>query len=267
MAPHSCASALLLAGRAVHVWVVRIGRAGRVVTRLEPYLSGDEAARAARFRFDRDRRPFVVARGILRLLLGRYLGADPAALRFAYGEHGKPRLATPGPMRFNVSASGELAVLAFAYNCDVGVDIEAIRHLDDAAGLAEQFFSDREASQLGELPERDRAAAFFRGWSRKEAYLKAIGRGLSAPLDTFTVTLRDRVPARLVDVGGNADAAATWTLHDLGTEPGYAAALAYEDAPRPLRVTVPLDVEQLLDVSADRVDRTWPIRGTAGGTT
>jgi len=216
----------------VHVWLgdldVRDSERARV------YLSPDESARADGFCFARDRHRYAAARGLLREMLALYLDLEPEAVRFAYGPRGKPALAsaTPDALRFNVSHSGGLAILAFALGREVGVDIEVERPLADAETIAARFFSRREASELMRLPEPERQAAFFRCWTRKEAFIKATGDGLSRPLDAFDVEFRAGEPARLLRVEGDLEAAQRFYLLGLEPAPGFAAALAVERRPR-----------------------------------
>jgi 4'-phosphopantetheinyl transferase len=206
------------------------------VAQLESLLTPDERDRAGRFHFDRLRHSFILARGSLRLLLGRYLGAAPAGVRFAYGEKGKPALADPSSrLHFNASHSGGIALCAFTLDCEIGVDVEQMRPLPDMQGIARRFFCAEESGELMALPEHQREAAFFRCWTRKEAYIKAIGDGLSAPLDGFAVTLRPDEPARLKHIANNTAAGEAWTLQNAEASPGYAAAVAYRGSPRVLR--------------------------------
>ncbi len=196
------------------------------------WLSADEVARAERFHFPRDRHRFAAGRGLLRGLLGRYLGLDPAELRFVYGPRGKPGL---GPeardLRFNVSHSGGLALLAFVRGRHLGVDLERERPLPEAEEMAGRFFSPRESAELRRLPGADRPRAFFRCWTRKEAFIKATGEGLSRPLDAFDVTLAPGEPARLLRVEGEPGDPGRWWLRDLELAAGFAGALAVEGPP------------------------------------
>jgi 4'-phosphopantetheinyl transferase len=174
----------------VHLWRARLTVDESELESAAALLSTDELARVRRFRRASDARRFAVARGVLRRLLGAYLDADPRELVFEYGAHGKPRV-SPGAgdgVSFNVAHSGETALLAFVRGREVGVDLEAIR--DPAPlGVARQFFAEEELRALFDLPEAEQAGAFYRCWTRKEAYLKATGTGLSAPLGTFAVSL------------------------------------------------------------------------------
>jgi 4'-phosphopantetheinyl transferase len=198
-------------------------------------LSPDESRRASRFHFERDRRRFAAARGVLRELLGRYLGVDPSALVFSYGPQGKPALASPWKgLRFNVSHSGGLALLAFSTDHEIGVDIEQERPVPEMDSIAERHFSPRESAELRLLEERERRRAFFHCWTRKEAFVKAVGDGLSHALDAFDVTLAPGEPARLLRVAGDPEAGRRFRLEGLEPAEGFAAALAVLG--RPTRV-------------------------------
>jgi 4'-phosphopantetheinyl transferase len=210
----------------VHVWSADLDRLPGALLR-EP-LSTDERERGRRFHFERDRRRFVTARGLLRRLLGHYLGLDPSRLRFGYGPRGKPFLAGEDELRFNVSHSGGLALLAFARGREVGVDVERERPVPEAEDIARRYFSAWEERELRLLTEGERRAAFFRCWTRKEAFIKATGDGLSRPLDAFDVTLAPGEPARLVRVEGEPEAAFRFWLEDVSPAPGFAGALAVE---------------------------------------
>lgn len=211
----------------VHVWRTSLDRDGAEVERLWAALAPDERERAQRFHFERDRRRFVVARGVLREILGRCLGLAPARIRFAYNKYGKPSLLEDaGGLRFNVSHSEEAALYACTLGREVGVDIELLR--DDFASfeIAERFFSRAEVHSLGSLPPHLRTEGFFNCWTRKEAYIKALGEGLSHPLDSFSVSLAPGEPARLIATDGDPLEAARWSIVDLNPFQGYAAALA-----------------------------------------
>jgi 4'-phosphopantetheinyl transferase len=214
----------------VHVWAACLDEPREGA--LQRLLSPDEQARATRFRFPRDRRRFVVGRGLLRGLLGRYLGVDPGTLCFNYGSRGKPSLAGgERHLSFNVTHSGALALLAFARDRELGVDLECERPLPDAEEIAQRYFSPQEGTTLGRLPRREREPAFFRCWTRKEAFIKATGDGLSRPLDGFDVTFAPGVPARLLRVEGEPGATERWWLEELKPAEGFVAALAVEGRP------------------------------------
>jgi 4'-phosphopantetheinyl transferase len=217
----------------VHVWYVDLALAADAVGRLAVWLSEDERARASRFKFERDARRFLVARGALRALLGGYLGLAPHEVAFTYQPHGKPALdGVHAALGFNLSHSGEVAVIAAGWDRAVGVDVELRRQLPDLAALAARSFAPRERTVLDALPETERPAAFFRCWTRKEAFIKATGQGLAQPLDAFVVSLAPDEPARFLDIDGDPGALARWTLHDLQPPAGYTGALVVEGGVR-----------------------------------
>jgi 4'-phosphopantetheinyl transferase len=225
-----------LSRRNVHIWAVSTETSNAVATPFELVLAPDEKDRAARFRFDHLRYSYVIARGVLRMLLGCYLDVSPTSIQFAYGPKGKPALAAPAHVDFNVSHSGGLAVLGFTAGCEIGVDVEQIRAIPDMQSIADRFFCSEEAAELTTLPLDQQRLGFFLCWTRKEAYIKAIGDGLSAPLDGFRVTLQPSQPAQFIHIAHNTRSAEAWSLHDLRLASNYAAALAYCDTERPVAV-------------------------------
>ena len=200
----------------VHLWTAHLdeGEEG-ACNQWQNLLDEQEAVRARRFYFERDRRRFAVARGILRTLLARYLEVAPGVLAFGYTGRGKPFLTSPeSDLRFNVSHSGGQALFAFAQGREVGVDIEAGERLgDDWPGIARRYFSEREQDDLFALPEPQQRAAFLTGWARKEAYLKATGLGISDGLQKIEVTLGPSQPAAFL----SAEHAARWVFCDVAT--------------------------------------------------
>lgn len=197
---------------AVEVVASRLDLDPGAVAALTGWLHDDECRRAGRFRLARDRRRYVVARGLLRTLLAARLGTHPRAVEFSYGAHGKPRLA-PGSavedLHFSVSHSGDLALFAFSRGREVGVDVEAVLPMRDADAVARQFFSRSELGAYRALEPGAREAGFFTCWTRKEAYLKALGGGLQSPLSAF-------------------DAPPGWSLDSFAPAPGHTAALAVD---------------------------------------
>ena len=213
---------------AIHVWCVALDRPASAAGWPEHVLSVEERARADRFRFERDRRHFVRARASLRQLIGAYEAVDPGGITFTTGRYGKPALSGPldGALDFNVSHSGGVALIALSRAGAVGVDVEAIRAVDDRDALARRVFAAGEIAALTRVAPARRDEAFFAAWTRKEAFIKAIGEGLSRPLDQFEVSLVPGEPARLLHVGGDRDEAARWTMTTLPDIPGFASALA-----------------------------------------
>jgi 4'-phosphopantetheinyl transferase len=189
-------------------------------------LSPDEREQAARYRVERARRAFVLTRGTLRSLIAGYIGKPPQELVLKRTPHGKPFLDGPFDLRFNVSHTEGLALLAFVRKREIGVDVEKIRPQPDASKLAERFFSIRERSDLAHLSGSDLQKAFFRCWSRKEAYIKARGDGLSLPLDQFDVSVAADASRILLATRPDPSEASRWLVRDLPTSPEYAAALA-----------------------------------------
>lgn len=222
----------------VHIWRAHLDLPPHRVMRLARSLSPDEARRAERLFFEADRRRFVVARGVLRTILSRYLSLPPADLRFCYGPHGKPELAPEhgdGRLHFNLAHAQGLALYAVTYDRQVGIDVEYMRPQLACRAVAERFFAPSEARRLAALPEEVQGEAFFCCWTRKEAYLKARGDGLSLPLASWSVSLTPgEGPVNLHTARCPAEAA-RWCLWSLNPGPGYAAAVAVEGAGWQLR--------------------------------
>jgi 4'-phosphopantetheinyl transferase len=242
-----------LDGRRVEVWSVRTDAPAGLTDRFAAILAPDEIARAARLRIPRQRDAFVLARGILRTLLGRYLGISPASVRFQYGSNGKPALATLADLHFNASHTQGLAVFAFASGCALGVDVERIRAMPLMHGIARRFLCAEEAGELQSLQKGEQEHAFFLCWTRKEAYIKAIGEGMAAQLDSFRVTLRPGRPARLIFAASDPHDTGEWNLCDLRLAPQFAAALVYRGAQRSVALMGALDSATVLVGLEDRV--------------
>jgi 4'-phosphopantetheinyl transferase len=222
----------------VDVWYAALERPARQHRRLAATLSADEHQRGARYARERDRRWFIAGRGLLRTLVSRYLGREPASLTFSYGPAGRPEVAgLPGGtgIRFSLSRSGGLAVIAVTRGRPIGVDVEALRPLPEAERIARLHFTPREYAELRATREQRRPEVFLRGWTAKEAVLKAIGDGLTRPLDSVEVAFAPDVPLALRALDGDAAAATSWSLTALSAVPGYVAALAVEGHVRRLR--------------------------------
>ena len=199
----------------------------RPESRWRELLSSDELDRASRFHFERDRQSYSVTRGVLRALLASSLEVRPQELTFQYSDKGKPRLASPysRSLAFNISHSGDFALLGFAGTGNIGVDIEKIRDDFDSAAIARRFFSAREQHQLSSLPAEQQHPAFFRCWTRKEAFIKALGEGLSHPLTQFDVSLDRSGPISLTTRPDPTEAD-RWWLQSVEVGGEYAAAFA-----------------------------------------
>jgi 4'-phosphopantetheinyl transferase len=216
----------------VHVWRIALEVSDLLLARLREILADDERRRAERFHFEKDRRHFIAGRGALRVLLAGYLACRPEEVRFAYSNYGKPRLAdkdNASDLRFNLTHSHGLALLAVTRGRDIGIDVEHLRDMErDGEPLAERFFSPRETAVLRSLPPEQRREAFFHCWTRKEAYIKANGKGLSLPLDQFDVTLRPGEPAMLLATQHDPDEVQRWSIQNLNLGEGYVGALTVE---------------------------------------
>ena len=210
---------------AAQVWSVALDLSHADAKRLEAVLCAEERRRAARYRRRQDRVRFIAARAALRCLLAAHLGAEPRALAFAYGANGKPALSPGGGLEFNLSHSGDLAVIALAHDREVGVDVERLRPLSSAQRIAERLWSSGEAAALGTLDEDERLTAFFATWTRKEAVVKALGEGITDRLDGFQVPTGSAPGGGALHIPGHEGRADAWWLTDLRPAPGYLGAL------------------------------------------
>lgn len=211
----------------VHLWLADLEVPSTLLSRLAAYLSPEESARAARFYFARDRDHFTVAHALLRLLLAAYCQTAPEALRFVLNAYGKPALEAGQPqVHFNLSHSHHLALYAFTHVCELGVDIEYMRGGIEHTELAAHVFSPRERAALDALPAELKETGFFNAWTRKEAYIKARGMGISLGLDRFDVSLSPDEPAALVETREEDQIASAWSMYALHAPSGYKAALA-----------------------------------------
>lgn len=213
----------------LHIWQFPLTAPAIGIENCIALLSEDERVRASAFHFERDSRRFTVARASVRSILGAYTKSSARDLRFHYSQYGKPALADATPdVRFSVSHSGELALLAVALGQEVGVDLEVIRQDVEIEQLAARFFSDLDSASLLTLPNELRVHAFFRCWTRKEAFLKAQGLGLSRSLNSFDVEVNPDKPARLLATRPDPQEAQRWAIHDVTAEENCAAAAAWE---------------------------------------
>ena len=214
----------------VHVWCASLDQPIACITRLAKVLSKDEQERANRFIFDKDQHHFIVARANLRLILSLYLKTEADQLRFRYGPQGKPELTgiNDDSLYFNISHSHGLALFAVALDRTVGVDLELVRPLDDMDSIAQRFFSTEEYTAYRTLPPDEKPLGFFNCWTRKEAYIKAIGEGLSHPLTDFVVSIRPDQPAKLLHTKNNPEAAKDWSMLALAPAFNYVGAVVIE---------------------------------------
>jgi 4'-phosphopantetheinyl transferase len=219
----------------IHLWLISLARPPLPLPTLQKTLSSDERERASRFHFNRDQRRYVTSRGVLRAILASYLDLDPVTLSFQYSPHGKPSLLPAAELRFNLSRSDEQLLVAVNLNRDIGVDVECLRPMSDLDAIARRFFAPAEAARLASLPDAVRVRAFFECWTRKEAFIKAVGEGLSMPLDSFEVAFGPEMTPALLGVRGSEVAARRWSLWGLDPASDVLAAVAVEGRGMSLR--------------------------------
>ncbi len=211
----------------VHLWHVALDE--HSAESLQPLLNADESARASRFHFARDRNHFTVARAALRKLLSTYLQIDAAEVHLSYGEMGKPFLeGHDGDISFNLAHAGGRALYGFSRGRDLGVDLELIREDFTGEDIARRFFSTTEVVALQSVPAELRKDAFFNCWTRKEAYIKARGEGLSMPLDCFDVSLAPGEPAALLKNHEDEGELTRWEMRSIPVAEGFVAAIVVE---------------------------------------
>ena len=222
---------LTLQDREVHVWRLNLNGRESYVRELRHTLSSDEKDRAEKFRFDRDRTSYIVRHSVLRSILSLYTNTAPKQLKFFEGSHGKPEI-TLSPdqstVRFNLSDSRDAALIAVTRGRQIGIDIEYIQKDFEWKEIVDRFFSPREVAMIQAFPAELREEAFFRCWTRKEAYIKARGQGLSIPLNQFDVSVVPGEPPRLSFPNNDAPDSTRWFFQELAPCPNYVAALAVE---------------------------------------
>jgi 4'-phosphopantetheinyl transferase len=224
-----------LADNAIEVVTTRLDLAPEPSAELARLLSDAERQRAGRFAFDRDRRRFAVARAQLRQLLAARLGVQPESVELTYSAYGKPALAerfADSKLYFNVSHSEDVAVYAFSWGREIGIDVEAVRVIRDADDIAARFFSRDENEAYRALDTRDKPLGFFNCWTRKEAFIKAIGDGLYHPLDRFDVSLAPGEPARILRVESTSGDECGWRMESFSPAPGFVGAVVIESGRR-----------------------------------
>lgn len=212
----------------VHLWRAALDHPASRLRSFWQLLTNDERARAGRFLLQRDCDRFIAARGLLRITLARYLGQDPGILRFRYGQYGKPTVVQEirDHLHFNVAHSHGLALFAVAWDREIGVDLEQIDASLASEEVADRFFSPREADTLRAVPPHAWPDAFFACWTRKEAYVKARGGGLSISLKDFAVSLPPEEPAIVWSSDSESRETGRWTLKAVNVGALWAAALA-----------------------------------------
>jgi 4'-phosphopantetheinyl transferase len=210
----------------IHVWTATLAVPAEMIARHRKLLADEEKARAERFLVPRVRERFTVARAILRRLLSGYVGSAPETLCFGYADHGKPYLAHHSGLRFNLSHAGDAALIAIALQREIGIDIEAATREVDVLGVARKVFSPDEYARLTALAPQERPAAFFRLWTRKEAYIKARGEGFGYPTRSFSVSHLPGDQDALLADARKGIAPDDWRIIEIAAPDGFRAALA-----------------------------------------
>lgn len=214
----------------IHIWHTSIPQWGAALNGFRDIISENERERSEKYRFPHDKQRFVIARGLLRNILASYVDIPPERISFAYNQYGKPSLSnvpTGGTVHFNLSHSHDVVLYAVA-GASIGIDIERVRHDLDVEGIAERFFSKMERDHLRRLPSEVRHQAFFTCWTRKEAYIKAKGNGLSLALDSFSVPLSPQDGLDLIEAKEAPEDIHRWRFRQAGLYPGFASAIAIE---------------------------------------
>jgi 4'-phosphopantetheinyl transferase len=212
----------------LHLWPVHIDTHRGRCDYFFDFLDEEEKNRALRFRFDKDRVNFIVAHGMLRAILSSYLACEPASLVFEWGEHKKPFVKNKIHLQFNLSHSHEMAIVAVTLNDAIGVDVERVREKEDLDDIVQRFFSRDEIDEYFSLPANQRLRAFYNGWSRKEAFIKATGKGLFQELKSFSVSMAPGKLTKVISI--EKDHAALWQLHSIEISADYAAAVCWRGA-------------------------------------
>jgi 4'-phosphopantetheinyl transferase len=234
----------------LEVWPFQLLAPQTIVALAQTVLSEDELGRANRFLRQQSRDRFVLGRSVLRSLLALYLNTVPSAIEFSYNEHGKPALLDPAfELCFNLSHSADVAVIVLGRECRLGVDIQQEREISEYLQIAKRFFSPQEVRDLLTAPYSEQRHLFFECWARKEAFMKAEGRALSIPLNSFRVRfLPGDAPAVEID-GLEQDGLRQWSMHELNITPGFAGALVHDGAPRSVHIKDWVSIAEMLEAS------------------
>ena len=219
---------LILSEGEAHIWRADLELDDCFQSSFLKLLSPDEIDRSLKFRFAKDKRNYIVARGILRSLIGKYLDINPSQISFQYNEFGKPSIADNNHLHFNISHSKNLALFAFTNKLNVGVDVEFVNPDIEVKDIAANFFSANEIVKLLALPQKQQTLSFFNCWTRKESFIKAVGEGLSFPLDKFEVSLEPDSPAQLLATDWDPKDVSKWSLYSMTPGANFVGSLAIE---------------------------------------
>lgn len=216
---------MTIIGNEIHIYRSSLETTSDKIKDYESFLSADELYKANRYKFEKDRVHYITGRALLRNILSRYLNQFPGEIVFSYLDKGKPFIKDT-EVKFNLAHSGGRAVYAVANNIDIGIDIEFMRELPDALQIAKRFFSEKEVDEFSEIREVDIRTAFFNCWTRKEAFIKAVGEGLSYPLKDFSVTLKPGDKPEILWIKDKAEEVKYWSLINIDTDENYISSLA-----------------------------------------
>ena len=219
----------------IDVWQIDLTGDHNSYEKYIQYLSDDENFRLNKFKITAKRYEFSRVRSILRYLLKRYLNADPRSIKFGMSSHGKP-FVIGHDISFNVTHSHGCALIGFTRNTPIGLDVEKLRNKVDCQGLSRRYFSPNESDELLAIAEEDQQQAFFTCWTRKEAFVKALGRGIGFGLDNFDVAFQNHDQPRIKDIRFKEENAKHWGVASLNTSPGYVASICYKsEKPNPIQ--------------------------------
>ena len=229
------ASTPALSATDIHIWGLLVDLPQDRIVQLAQRLSGEEIKKSTCYRFERDRKRYIARQAFLRIILGYYLDCETRHINFSYGPYGKPRvqddISSTG-IHFNLSHSNGLALFAVTRDVEIGIDLEMIKPLSDLEGIVTNFFSPSEIAEFYKVTANERLFAFYNCWTRKEAFIKAIGKGLTYDLSEFDVSLAPDKPARILSISGNTEQAACWSLAELNPASDFVAAIAYKGQER-----------------------------------
>ena len=220
---------MIIPGNEIHIYRSSLESSSELLKQYESLLSPDELQKAYRYKFEKDRDHFITGRALLRNILAKYLNQSPDEIIFSYSDKGKPFIKNSN-LKFNLAHSGGKAVFAFADNAEVGIDIEYMRELPDALQIAKRFFSEEEVNEILKVRDDEIRSAFFNCWTRKEAFIKAVGEGLSYPLKDFTVTLIPGDNPEIKWIKDKDDEVKEWSLVNIQTDENYISSLAVKAA-------------------------------------
>jgi 4'-phosphopantetheinyl transferase len=215
----------------VVVWITRVSQAPDPLAVLDSLLDDRDRERAARFRFDEDRARFVLGRGLIRESLGLYLGQKPSAIKLVEGERGRPVFTDDATIQFSISHTRDIVAIALTAGARVGIDFEFVKPAVDLSELAERILSEDDLRNFQSFPRHEAVTAFFRAWTRKEAYLKARGEGIADGLKQVSVSFGQEEISSLTDARDES-AGRQWRLHNLTVSKEYMGSLACDDAAR-----------------------------------